>query len=100
MRNFSSKAHSSKVEVVTLILISAKVDAMSNRLDKLNVNIIAVAYSSNSTCEICSIVDHITTNCYVGSPFAQDTASEQVHALGNFTPRPQFNPNSSSFNPG
>lgn len=77
-----------KLEVVSLTLFSAKVNVMSNRLEKLNVNLIAASSSSNPTCEICGVIDHIGLDCKVDSPFAQDIASEKVHALGSFSPRP------------
>ena len=43
-------------------LLFAKVDAMSQRLEHLNVNSISSKASSPSN-EICGFVDHLTVNC-------------------------------------
>ena len=56
-------------EVDALTLVSAKVDAMTERLDRMNVN--AVNSSGPSTCEICGSIKHVTLNCQVRSPFSQ-----------------------------
>jgi len=60
-----------------LTLLSAKVDAITQRLGRLNVNF-ASSNAPFPLCEICSSVDHLTMNCQVGSLFAQD-ASDQVN---------------------
>ena len=49
-----------KFEVDVLTLLSAKVDAMTYRLDRMNVN--AVNSSALSPCEICGSVKHVTSN--------------------------------------
>ena len=57
-----------KLEVDAFTLLSAKVDAMTKRLDQMNVN--AVNSSAPSPCEICGSIEHISLNCQVGSPFS------------------------------
>jgi len=51
-------------------MLSAKVDAMTHRLDQMNVN--AVNSSVPSPHEICGSIEHVTLNCQVRSPFSQD----------------------------
>ena len=47
-----------KLEVDVFNLLSAKVDAITKRLNQLNVN--AVNSSAPSPCEICSSIEHIS----------------------------------------
>jgi len=56
-----------KLEVDELTLLSAKVDALTQRLDRMNVN--AVNSSAPSPYEIYGSIEHVTLNCQVGSPF-------------------------------
>jgi len=56
-----------KLEVDALTFLSAKVDAMSQRLDRINVN--AVNSSSPPLCEICGSIEYTTLNCQVRSLF-------------------------------
>ena len=56
--------------VDALTLLFAKVDAMTQRLDHINVN--AVNSSAPPPCEICASIEHVTLNCQVRSPFSQD----------------------------
>jgi len=77
-----------KLKVDALTLLSAKVDAMTQRLNRMNVN--AVNSSAPSLCEICGFVDHLTLNCQVGRLFAQDT--NEVSYVNNFNPRPTNDP--------
>jgi len=58
-----------KLEVDAISLLSAKVDAMSQKLERLNVNSISSSTPFPS-CKICSYVDHLTVNCQIRSPFA------------------------------
>jgi len=51
-----------KLELHAITLLYAKVDAMSQRLEHLNVNSISSKASSPSN-EICGFVDHLTVNC-------------------------------------
>ena len=57
---------------------------MSERFDCMNVN--AVNYSAPPPCEICGSIEHLTLNCQIGSPFAQDTS--EVNYVNNFNLRP------------
>ena len=66
-----------------LLLYFAKVDAITKRLDQLNVN--AVNSSGPSPCEIYGSIDHISLNCLVGSPFFQDP--NEVNYVQNFKTR-------------
>jgi len=85
-----------KLEVDALTLLSGKVDAMTQRMDRMNVNV--VNSSAPPPCEICGSVDHLTLNCQVGSPFAQD--ANEVNYINNFNPRPTNDPYSNTYNPG
>lgn len=64
-----------KLEIDALTLRYAKVDAMTQRLERLNVNVV-----NSSTplplYEICGSIDHLTNNYQVGSPFAQNTSDQ------------------------
>jgi len=55
-----------KSEVDALTLLSVKVDAMTQRLDRMNIN--AVNSSAPSLCEIFDSIEHVTLTCQVGSP--------------------------------
>jgi len=50
-----------KLEVNALTLLSAKVDAMTQKLGCINVN--AVNSSTPTPCEICSSIEHVTSIC-------------------------------------
>ena len=56
-----------KLDVNAITLVSAKIDAMTQRLDQMNVNV--VNSSDPSPSEICDSIEHITLNCQVGSRF-------------------------------
>ena len=72
-----------KLEVDALTLLYAKVGAITQILDRINVN--AVNSSAPSPCEIYSSIEHVTLNCQVGSPFFQDP--NDVNYVQNFNPR-------------
>jgi len=55
-----SKRVAGKFEVDALTLLSAKVDAMTQRLDCMNVNVINS--SAPPSCEICGSIKHLTLN--------------------------------------
>ena len=57
-----------KLQVDALTLLSAKIDAMSQRLDRINVN--AVKSSVSPPCEIWGSIEHVTLNCQVRSSFS------------------------------
>lgn len=77
-----------KLEVNAFTLLFAKVDAMTKRLDQLNVN--AVNSSALSPCEICGSIEHIFLNYQVRSPFSQDP--NEVNYIQNFNPRSTKDP--------
>jgi len=83
-----------KLEVDALTLLSAKVDVMTQRLERMNVN--AVNSSAPPPCEICGSVDHLTLSCQVRSPFAQD--ANEVNYVNNFNLRPINDPYSNTYN--
>jgi len=68
---------------------------MSQRLDRMNVN--AVNSSAPTPCEICGSIEHLTLNCQVGSPFAEDT--NEVNYANNFNSRLANDPYSKTYNP-
>jgi len=83
-----------KLEVDALTLLSAKVDAMTQWLDRMNVNV--VNSSAPPPCEIYGSLHHLTLNCQVGSPCAKDT--NEVNYVNNFNPRPTNDPYSNTYN--
>jgi len=85
-----------KLEVDALTLLSAKVDAMTQRLDCMNVNV--VNSSAPPPCEICYSIEHVTLNCQVGSPFFQD--SSEVNYVQNLNPRLTYDLYSNTYNLG
>ena len=85
-----------KLEVDTITLLSAKVDAIIERLDQMNIN--AVNSSAPSPCEIYGSIPHITLNCQVGSPFSQDP--NEVNNVQNFNLRPTNDLHSNTYNRG
>jgi len=70
-----------KHEVDAINLLSAKVDAMTHRLDQMNVN--AVNSNAPPPCEICGSIEHINLNYQVESPFSQDP--NEVNYVQNST---------------
>jgi len=87
-----------KLELDAISMLSAKVDARAQRLEQLNVNSISSSTPSPS-CEIGGFIDHLTVNCQVRNPFAQD-ASDQVDYVNTYNPRPTNDPLSNIYNPG
>ena len=59
-----------KLKVDALTSFSAKVDAMTQRLDRMNIN--AVNFSTHSPYEICGSIEHVTLNSQVGGSFSKD----------------------------
>jgi len=58
-----------KLKLDTISMLSSIVDAMSPKLDCLNVNSVSSSTPSPS-CDICGSIDHLTVHYQVGSPFA------------------------------
>ena len=86
-----------KLEVDALTLLNTKTDAMTQRLERLNMNALNSSAPPPS-CEICGSIDHFTENCQVGSLFAQNT-SDQVNYINNFDLIPTNGPYSDIYNP-
>ena len=87
-----------KYEIDSLTLLTAKMDAMTQKLDKLNV------YAVNSCapsplCDRCGLLEHVSENCQVGNPFAPPHVEHAAY-VNNFQPRPNHDPYSNSYNPG
>jgi len=93
-----SKRVRGKLELDAISMLSSKVDAMSKKLECLNVNSINSSIPSPS-CNICGSFDHFTVHGQVGSPFTQYT-SEQVNYMNNYDPRPTNDPFFGTYNPG
>ena len=49
-----------------LYLIAAKVDALTQEVDKISINLVG-AIPSNVSCEICGYVSHTATECQLGN---------------------------------
>ena len=58
-----------KYDIVALTLLTAKMDSMTQKLDKLNVNAVN-SCAISPLCDRCGSLDHLTENCQVGNPFA------------------------------
>jgi len=56
-----------KFDIDALTLLPAKIDAMTLKLDRLNVNVVN-SCASSPTCDKCGSYDHGTVNCQVGIP--------------------------------
>ena len=66
-------------------MLSATIDVVFQRLERLIVN--SISSSANSlSCEICGSIDHLTVNRQVGSLFAEDT-SDSVNYGNTYNPR-------------
>jgi len=85
-----------KLELDALTFLSTKVDAMTQRLDRMNIN--AVNSSAFLPCEICGSIKHVTLNCQVRSPFFQD--SSEVSYVQSFNLRLANDAYSSTYNSG
>jgi len=83
-----------KFEVDALTLLSAEADAMTQRLDRLNVN--AVNSNAPSPCDTCGSIDHITLHCLVRSLFFQE--SNTFNYVQNFNSRPTHDSYSNTYN--
>jgi len=79
-----------------LVVLSAKLDVMTQRLHQMNVN--AMSSSAPSPCEICGSVEHVILSCQAGSSFFQDL--NQVNYVQNFNSRLTNDPYSNTYNSG
>jgi len=85
-----------KLEVDTITFLSTKVDAMTKRLDQMNVNV--VTSSVPSPYEICGSIEYISLHCQVVSFLSQDP--NEINYVPNFSPRPINDPYSTTYNSG
>ena len=58
-----------KFELDAITLLTAKMDAMTQKLDKWNVHAVDL-FAPSPLCARCGSFDHATENCQVGNPFA------------------------------
>jgi len=58
-----------KYDIDALTLLTAKMDAMTQKLDKLNVHAVN-SCSPSPLCDKCGSLDHVSENCQVGNPFS------------------------------
>jgi len=87
-----------KLELYAISMLSTKLDAISKRLERLNVNFISSSTPFPS-CAICGSIDHLIVNCQVGRPFARDV-SEPVNDVNNFNLKLTNDPFSDIYNHG
>ena len=85
-----------KFYVDSLTLLTAKMDVMTQRLDRLNVNAMN-SCASSLTCERCGSYDHVTMNCQVRNLLAL-FPNEHVAYVNNFQHRPNHDPYSNTYN--
>ena len=74
-----------KFDVDALTLLTARMDAMIQNLDRLNVSAVNLCAPSPSY-DRCGSIDYVTKNCQVGDPFAPSPI-EHVAYVNNFQPR-------------
>ena len=58
-----------KYDIDALTLLTAKMDAMTQKLDKLNVHVVN-SCAPSPLCDKCGSLEHVLENCRVGNPFA------------------------------
>jgi len=87
-----------KYDIDALTLLTVKLNAMTQKLDKLNVNVVN-SCAPSPCCDRCGSLDHVTKNCQIGNPFAPPPI-EYVAYVNNFQLRPNHGPYSNSYNPG
>jgi len=92
-----AKSIGGKFDVDALTLLTAKIDGITQRLDKLNVNAMN-SCALFPTCDKCGSHDHMNENCQVGKPFAP-SPSDNVAYVNNFQPKLNHNPYSNTYNP-
>jgi len=73
-----------KYEINVLTLLTAKMDAMTQKLDKLNVHLVN-SCAPSPLCDRCGALDHVTENCQVGNPFAPSHVEHAAY-VNNFHP--------------
>jgi len=63
-----------KYDIDSLTLLTAKMDAMTQKLDKLNVNAVN-SCTPSPLCDRCGSLEHVSENYQVGNPFASPMLS-------------------------
>jgi len=86
-----------KYDVDALTLLTVKMDAMTQKLDRLNVNVVN-SYASSRSYDRCCSLDHVIENCQVVNHFAPSPVKHASY-MNNFQPRPTHDPHSISYNP-
>jgi len=71
-----------KSDVDALTLLTAKMDAMTQKFDRLNVSVVN-SCAPSPTCDRYGSHDHVTENCQVESPFSP-SYSAHVAYVNNF----------------
>jgi len=87
-----------KYDIDALTLLIVKMDAMTQRLDKLDVNAVN-SCAPSPYCDKCSSLDHVIENCKVGNPLAPPPV-KHVAYVNNSQPRPSDDPYSNVYHPG
>jgi len=87
-----------KYEIDALTLLTAKMDAMTQKSDKLNVNAVN-SCAPFPLCDRCGSLEHVSENCQVGNPFASPHVEHATY-VNNFQHRPNHDPYSNSYNLG
>jgi len=83
-------------DVDALTLLTTKMDATTQNLDKLNVSAVN-SYAPSLICDRCGFRDHVIENCQVGYPFTA-SPSEHVAYVNNFQPKLNHDPYSNYYN--
>jgi len=86
-----------KYDIDALTLLTAKTNAMTQKLDKLNVNVVN-SCAPSPLCDRCGSLDHVSENCQVGNPFAPPPIEHAAY-VNNFQPRVNYDPYSNAYNP-
>jgi len=85
-----------KFDDIALTLLIAKMDAMNQRLDRLNGHALN-SCALSPTCDRCGSYDHVAVNCQVGNLFAP-SPNEHVVYVNNFQPRSSLDPYANTYN--
>jgi len=86
-----------KYDVDAVTLLTTKMDAMTQKLYKLNINVVN-SCAPSPLCDRCGSLDHVTENYQVGNPFAPPYVEHAAY-VNNFQSRLHHDPHSNSYNP-
>jgi len=87
-----------KYDIDALTLPTVKMDAMTQKIDKLNVNAVN-SCAPSPLCDRCGSLDHVIENCQVRNPFAPPHVEHAAY-VNNFQPRLNHDLYSNSYNLG